>query len=126
MVSPPLHAMEGWLERLSEQTGWLFLTKKISNSEATRHKTILQLMVYKSSTTPAVCRVRHQHPLHCMQWRGNYIFLIYITFFTLHSSLFTLHSSLFTLHSSLFTLHSSLFIFNLSLPHAGNKKSNRG
>ncbi len=23
MVSPPSHAMEGWLERLSEQTGWL-------------------------------------------------------------------------------------------------------
>jgi hypothetical protein len=22
-VSPPSHAMEGWLERLSEQTGWL-------------------------------------------------------------------------------------------------------
>jgi hypothetical protein len=28
-VSPPSHAMEGWLERLSEQTGWLFLPKKI-------------------------------------------------------------------------------------------------
>jgi hypothetical protein len=24
-VSPPSHAMEGWLERLSEQTGWLIL-----------------------------------------------------------------------------------------------------
>jgi hypothetical protein len=22
-VSPPSHAMEGWLERLSEQTGWV-------------------------------------------------------------------------------------------------------
>jgi hypothetical protein len=37
-VSPLSHAMEGWLERLSEQMGWLLLIKKISNRQVNTPK----------------------------------------------------------------------------------------